>query len=119
MSKSQRQQGELESLILNCLWNAEDPMTSAEILECVSPDGSLALTTILTVLSRLADKELVLRATGTGRSLLFTAAQSREQHTAELMLKLVADAENPALAFSHFAEGLSPSQLQALRNSLI
>jgi predicted transcriptional regulator len=93
-------------------------MTSAEILECVSPDGSLALTTILTVLSRLADKELVHRAPGSGRSLLFTAAQSREQHTAGLMLKLVTEAENPALAFSHFAEGLSPAQLQALRNSL-
>ncbi|MEY4993684.1 MAG: hypothetical protein RIS82_806 [Actinomycetota bacterium] len=93
-------------------------MTSSEILECVSPDGSMALTTVLTVLSRLTDKNLVQRAQGEGRSLLFSAAQTREQHTADAMLKLVASADNPALAFSHFANGLSADQLRALRESL-
>jgi predicted transcriptional regulator len=119
MSKSGRQQGELEALILDALWNSSgEPLTSQQILELVSPDGSLALTTIVTVLSRLVDKELVTRKPGAGRSLLFSAAQSREQHTADLMLKLVSGADNPSLAFSHFADGLTPAQLEALRNSL-
>ncbi|MEY4061101.1 MAG: hypothetical protein RIQ31_763 [Actinomycetota bacterium] len=119
MSKSGRQQGELEALILDALWSsAGEPLTSQQILELVSPDGSLALTTILTVLSRLVDKELVNRKPGAGRSLLFSAAQTREAHTAGLMLRLVSGAENPALAFSHFADGLTPAQLEALRNSL-
>lgn len=118
MSKLPRQQGELESLILDALWSTDEPLTSAQILERVSPEQPLALTTILTVLSRLADKELVTKSQGSGRSLLFSATASRAQHTASLMLKLVSGTENPALAFSHFANGLSPAQLNALRESL-
>lgn len=121
MTKRARLQGELESLVLDALWAAEagdGALTSQQVLEIVSPDGELALTTILTVLSRLVDKELVVRKPGEGRQLLFTAAQSRARHTADLMLKIVTDAENPALAFSHFASGLSAADLKALRDSL-
>lgn len=117
MTKRARQQGELESLILDVLWRAKSPLTSQEILERAG-SGDLALTTILTVLSRLTDKELVVREAGEGRSFMFSAAQSREQHTADLMLKLVAEESNPALAFSAFAKGLTSSQLKALRKSL-
>jgi len=129
MTKRARLQGELESLILDALWSAEasasagagdnsGALTSQQVLEIVSPAGELALTTILTVLSRLTDKELVTRKQGEGRQLLFSAAQSRERHTADLMLKIVAGADNPALAFSHFASGLSAADLKALRDSL-
>ena len=117
MTKRARQQGELESLILDVLWRSKLPLTSQEILE-LAGNGELALTTILTVLSRLTDKDLVVREQGEGRSFLFSAAQSREQHTAELMLKLVAEQGNPALAFSAFTKGLTAAQLKALRKSL-
>ena len=118
MTKRARLQGELESLILDALWDAEAALTSQQVLDIVSPKGELALTTILTVLSRLTEKELVTRKQGEGRQLLFSAAQSRERHTADLMLKIVAGADNPALAFSHFASGLSAADLKALRDSL-
>lgn len=118
MSKRARQQGELESLVLDALWRSKKPLTSHEILEKVNTNSELALTTILTVLSRLEDKGLVTREPGEGRAFLFSAAQSREQHTADLMLQLVANEANPALAFSHFTHGLSAAQLKALRKSL-
>ncbi len=113
-----RQQGELEQLILDTLWDSKTALTSQQILDTVSIDGDLALTTILTVLSRLVEKELVTREQGEGRSLLFSSTQTREQHAATLMLNLVTHAGNPSLAFSHFASGLSESQIQALRDSL-
>jgi predicted transcriptional regulator len=118
MTKRARQQGELESLILNVLWSAKKPMTSQAILEKASKNSDLALTTILTVLSRLEDKDLVVREPGEGRAFLFSAAQTREQHTADMMLQLVSNESNPALAFSHFADGLTAAQLKALRKSL-
>jgi predicted transcriptional regulator len=117
MTKRARQQGELESSILNILWGVKKPLSSQEILERVG-EGELAITTILTVLSRLTDKNLVVREPGEGRSFLFSASQSREQHTADLMLKLVAEQSNPALAFSAFAKGLTAAQLKALRKTL-
>ncbi len=118
MTKRGRQQGELEQLILDSLWDAPSALSSQQLLELVSPDGELALTTVLTVLSRLTDKGLVSRVHGEGRAFLFSASQTREQHTADLMLKIVSGAGNPALAFSHFASGLSEADLAALRKSL-
>ncbi len=118
MTTRGRQQGELESLILNVLWNAKEAMTSHEILDKANKNSDLALTTILTVLSRLEDKGLVIRKPGEGRAFLFSAAQSREQHTADMMLQLVSNETNPALAFSHFTDGLTTAQLKALRKSL-
>jgi predicted transcriptional regulator len=118
MSKRSRQQGELENLVLNLLWSTEVPLTSQQILDKVTISSDLALTTILTVLSRLEEKGLVVREPGESRAFLFAAAQSRQQHTADLMLKLVANESNPALAFARFAEGLTAAQLKALRKSL-
>jgi predicted transcriptional regulator len=117
-SKRGRQQGELEQLILDTLWDSSVPLTSQQILDVVGADGQLALTTVLTVLSRLVEKELVVRQQGEGRSLIFTSATTREQHSAALMLNLVGNAGNPALAFSHFTSGLTDAQIKALRQSL-
>lgn len=118
MSKKTRQQGELESMVLDALWSANGPLTSLQILDAVGPDGELAQTTILTVLSRLADKGIVKRETGEGRSLLFSTVLSREQFAADSMLKVFSAAGDSTLALSHFADGLNPSQLEALRKAL-
>jgi predicted transcriptional regulator len=119
MSKRGRQQGELENQVMDALWSAEGSMTSQEILEKVNRDSDeLALTTILTVLSRLVDKGMVTRSSGSGRSLDFRAAETRERHSANLMLKLLGDSENPALTFAQFTKSLSPKQLAALRETL-
>ena len=120
MTKRARQQGELEAAILDALWGSEAPISSGQVLEAVNKatDSELALTTVLTVLGRLVDKGMVLRTPAEGRGNLFAAATTREQHTAAVMLELFAGAENPALAFSHFASGLSPEVLKQLRQSL-
>lgn len=116
--KPKRQPGELESLILGCLWDAGRPLTSQQVQASCTKKGELALTTVLTVLSRLEDKGLVVREADAGRSLLFRAVESREQHTARVMLNLIEDESNPALAFSFFAKGLSKTQKAALKKIL-
>jgi predicted transcriptional regulator len=111
-----RNQGQLEAQVLDALWNANDEVTSQQLLEAM--DDGIALTSLLTVLSRLADKELVERRSGDGRSLLFKAAVTREQHAADQLLKIIGATDNPALAFAHFTKGLDKDALQALRDSL-
>lgn len=118
MSKRARQQGELENLVLDVLWDAEQPMTSAEVLAECNKSGDLALTTILTVLSRLVDKDLVQRTQGETRSLLFAPTTTREQHTARQLLELVNESENQALTLSHFTAGLSKKSVAALKKLL-
>jgi predicted transcriptional regulator len=118
MTKRARQQGELENLVLDVLWDADQPLASNEVLARCNVDSDLALTTILTVLSRLVDKELVVRTDGIGRSNLFAAATTREEHTARQLLELINDSSNPALTLSHFTDGLNKKTITALKKIL-
>jgi predicted transcriptional regulator len=118
VGKKLRQQGELESLVLEALWDSERPRTSNEVLEIVSDKSALALTTILTVLSRLIEKELVERVPAKGRGFLYSATSTREQHAANQLLEIISNSDNPALTLSHFAAGLNKKSLSALKKSL-
>jgi len=113
---SKRKQGELEGQVLSALWDRPEGLNSQQILALIG-DDSLAITTVLTVLSRLVDKGLV-KKESMGRNLLFIASSTRERHTAELLLGAMDDAANPALVFSHFASGLSKDQIAQLKQAL-
>lgn len=110
-----RKQGELESQVLGVLWDKPRGLSSQQILEHLGSD--LKLTTVLTVLSRLEDKGLVTKASGAGRSFVFSATSSREEFTARQLLSLLGDS-NPAAVFSHFAAGLSSKQIAQLKKVL-
>ncbi|MGC8471707.1 MAG: BlaI/MecI/CopY family transcriptional regulator, partial [Acidimicrobiales bacterium] len=55
-----RRVGDLESEILDVLWSARTWLSGREVLERLG-DESRAYTTVMTVLGRLVDKELVER----------------------------------------------------------
>ncbi|MEY3561125.1 MAG: hypothetical protein RL068_277 [Actinomycetota bacterium] len=114
---SKRKQGELEAEILGCLWDRPEGLTSQQILALLG-DEELAITTVLTVLSRLSDKGMVEREQAGGRTLLFKSTKTREQHTAGMLLAAMEHSDNPALVFSHFASQLSESQIESLKKAL-
>ncbi len=117
-----RKHGELEAQVLDALWALEEAgfesITSSEILEQLGNKDSVALTTLLTVLSRLCDKGLVLRLKNGGRNLVFSSVQSREDQAASALLELLENSANPDLVVSHFVGALSPDLKEALRKSL-
>ena len=55
--------GELERAVVDVLWDAGEPMTARAVVEAL-PGRELAVTTVLTVLSRLETKGLVRRDDG-------------------------------------------------------
>ena len=114
---NKRKQGELESQILGCLWDRPEGLTSQQILALMG-DDDLAITTVLTVLSRLSDKGLVSREQASGRTFLFKSTSSREQHTASMLLSALENTENPALVFSHFTSGLTAQHIESLKRAL-
>ena len=114
---TKRKQGELESEVLGCLWDRPAGLSSQQILALIG-DDSIKVTTILTVLSRLEDKGLITKSAGPGRGFIFRARTTREQHTAKALVDLVGQTGNPAAVFSHFASGLTASQLRELRAAL-
>ncbi len=118
MSKKLRQQGELESLVLDTLWDASEPLTSNQVLEAIADAGDLALTTVLTVLSRLVEKDLVERLPAEGRGYLFKPTSSREEHAAAQLIEILENSENLGLTLSHFAAGLNKKSINALKKSL-
>jgi predicted transcriptional regulator len=111
---SKRKQGELEASIMSCLWDRPEGLSSQQILALLG-DDDLAITTVLTVLSRLGEKSLVARSQDGGRKLLFQATLTREAHTASVLLGAMEKSANPAMVFSHFTNGLSPNQLAELK----
>ncbi|GAA2445680.1 BlaI/MecI/CopY family transcriptional regulator [Actinomadura vinacea] len=71
--------GSLESSIMDVLWAADGPLTVRETLESLNRERTppLAYTTVLTVMSRLADKGALVR-TAKGRGHAYAPAVADE-----------------------------------------
>ena len=77
----------------------------------------LAYTTIATVLSNLQRKCLV-NATREGRSALYGASSSREQHTASLMTHALRSSPDRSASMLHFVESMDSDDAALLRDFL-
>lgn len=74
MPKPRVQLGELELEIMNVLWQANQPMTVADVVKAL--DHSRAYTTVMTTMSRLHEKGY-LSQERTGRAFSYTPCISR------------------------------------------
>ena len=108
--------GELERAVMARLWAAHAPLTVREVHE--SLERELAYTTVMTVLGRLAKKGLV-RQERDGKAYLYSAASSREQMAASLMLDALGDVgEDRTAALVAFVDQVGPAEAAALRRAL-
>ena len=110
--------GELEHRIMDILWT-RDEATVREVLDDLTQSRALAYTTVLTVMSRLVEKGLLIQNKA-GRAYLYRPAMSREVYAAEtagqIIRSLVEDFGDIALAqFSQELDGLDPERLAALK----
>lgn len=87
--------GELERAVLELLWVRNSPLTVREVHELINADRDLAYTTVMTVLDRLAKKDLVTRELD-GRAWRYLPARAR---VAQVVLDV-----------SELLEGLSPAE---------
>jgi predicted transcriptional regulator len=117
------QLGELERSIMDALWASENPLSATELqetLEELARDTSgkqLAVTTVLTVLSRLEHKGLVVRDR-TVRPHLYRASSSQADHTAELMHEILGSSTDRSEVLARFLGQVSPEEAAALRGLL-
>lgn len=112
--------GELEQAVMDKLWSAASPMTVREVHESLSAERTLAYTTVMTVLDRLAKKELVSQERD-GRAFKYAPSQSREHLTAGLMLDALGQSDDPGarmMALQHFVGQMSPQEAAAIRAAL-
>ncbi len=104
---------------MNLLWASETPLTSYEVQAALAGRSAkpLAVTTVLTVLSRLEKKGFVARERSS-RPHRYVAVASREDHVAELMHEVLGGASDRVAVLERFIGRATPDEAEALRRLL-
>lgn len=109
--------GELESAVMDALWEAAEPVKVRDVLERLTPGRTLAYTTVMTVLDNLhrkgwASREMV------GKAYWYQPALSREDAAARALREVLRESGDPAGALMHFARSASDEESASLRTGL-
>lgn len=99
--------GDLEAEIMECIWEMGSASVR-DIHECLLARRDIAYTTVMTVMSRLAEKGMLVRRQD-GRAYIYTPVQTRDAFCTSVvkrvMVGLFGSAGRPVLA--HFVENLT------------
>jgi len=113
--------GDLEAVIMNCIWSRDQPMTVREVLEELERDPERsrppAYTTVLTVMDNLHSKGWLQREME-GRAYRYEPTSTREQHSARLMSDALAASADSQTTLMHFLEQMPPGDASALQKLL-
>jgi predicted transcriptional regulator len=112
--------GELERAVMDHLWSSGEPQTVRQVHEALAASRDLAYTTIMTVLQRLAKKNLVVQHRD-DRAHRYAPMHGRDELVAGLMvdaLDQVSDSGSREAALVHFVERVGAGEAAALRRAL-
>ncbi len=112
--------GDLEQAVMDQLWSSAQPQTVRQVHEALSVRRDLAYTTVMTVLQRLAKKNLVVQHRD-DRAHRYSPAHGRDELVAGLMfdaLEQAADSGMKQAALVHFVERVGADEADALRRAL-
>ncbi|MGW1194757.1 BlaI/MecI/CopY family transcriptional regulator [Streptomyces sp. NPDC002536] len=110
-----RARGELETHVLAALWAADAPLTARQVRERLP--GDLAYTTVLTILSRLHGKGMLVRHRE-GRGYAYEPARDEASHTAQRMRSLLEGGSDREAVLTRFVSELSDKDEQLLHQLL-
>ncbi|WP_210432844.1 BlaI/MecI/CopY family transcriptional regulator [Rhodococcus sp. DMU1] len=108
--------GELESAVMDVLWQAEEPLRVRDVMVRLNSPRALAYTTVMTVLDNLHTKNMVSRSR-IGRGYRYRAVRSREETAAELMRQVLQASGNPEQVMLHFASSATEDESRILRRA--
>lgn len=114
-TSGRRARGELESGVLAALYGADEPQTARQVRERLP--GDLAYTTVLTILSRLYDKGMLVRHRA-GRGYAYAPARDEATHTADRMRSLLEHGTDREAVLTRFVSELSAQDEQLLHRLL-
>jgi predicted transcriptional regulator len=109
--------GELERSVMDVLWSADESISANELrdrLDSGTGAKEVAVTTVLTVLSRLENKGFVERDRSS-RPHLYRSVTTRAEHTADLMHEVLGAAPDREAALARFIGQVSPEEAETLR----
>ncbi|MCC9311002.1 BlaI/MecI/CopY family transcriptional regulator [Kitasatospora sp. RB6PN24] len=114
-SNGRRSAGQLENNVLAVLWAADGELTAVQINERLP--GGLAVTTVLTILSRLIAKRQVQRHRQ-GRSYVFAPVRDEAAYTADQMFSLLDRGSDRQAVLARFVSGLSEEDERLMKDLL-
>jgi predicted transcriptional regulator len=115
--QDRRASGELEAEVLGVLWAADRPLTPGEVREQV--DGDLAYTTVMTILRRLFEKDLLVRERADGgRAFAYAPAVEHADFAADQMHAVLDSGIDRTAVLARFLGRLSPAERRALTSLL-
>ncbi|MBS9371929.1 BlaI/MecI/CopY family transcriptional regulator [Rhodococcus sp. B50] len=112
--------GELERAVMDHLWSTPEPQTVRQVHEALSARRNLAYTTVMTVLQRLAKKNLVIQQRD-DRAHRYLPVHGRDELVASLMVDALDQADETAgraAALVHFVGRVGADEAAALRAAL-
>ena len=109
--------GELESAVMQQLWDRGAPATVREVHTDLVRQRDLAYTTVLTVMEKLYRKG-VLDREPQGRAHAYRPLVGREEYTARLMREALTDSRDRAQALVNFVGQMTLDEAVALRSAL-
>lgn len=113
--------GDLERAVMEVLWSggSDSSWTVREVHASLAEDRDIAYTTVMTVLDRLAKKDVVHQARE-GRAYHYRASATRGEMTADLMRETLSDfgRANRESALVAFVDRADAADIAALRQAL-
>lgn len=120
MSDINRRLPDAELEVMQALWACKTPALRTDIEEILFPSHPMAMTTLLTLLTRLAEKEF-LRIEKVGRSSRYLPLVSREEYLSAQSKRFVdklCGGNISTFAAALCSSGLSKEELAQLRDML-
>jgi predicted transcriptional regulator len=110
--------GELEAQVMDVLWDAEESLTPREVQTAINTRRrGLAYTTVMTILVRLWQKELLDREPR-GRAFAYRPVATRDELAALRMQEILDKSGDRLLALNHFVDGMSRREASQLARVL-
>ncbi len=113
-----REFGELESAIMDVMWDGDHPYVVREVRERMCYGRSVAYTTVMTVMNILHRKGVLCREMH-GRAWRYWPAEAREEHDARLMAEVLRSGGNEGVTMQHFLERVSDEEMESLRSAVL
>ena len=109
--------GDLEAVVMDHVWSADQPLTVRDVLERLDRQPPLAYTTVMTVMDNLHRKDF-LRRERAGRAFRYWPTQARAEYTAELMHELLSGSGDSSTTLLRFLDQMSSAEVSRLKQAL-
>ena len=106
--------GELESVIMQMVWDQGRPVTVRELFDELAQERAIAYTTVMSTMDNLHRKGWLAR-TKDGKAYRYTATASREEYSARLMQEALAVGGDTEAVLTHFVAQIGGTESEALR----